>query len=117
MRAPRVGIAIVAMAIVAGLIGVVGIAHVNQRQQIIHLGYELSSATDELTRQREENRRLRLEKAALTNPERVRRLAESLGMTQPGPSQIRVINLEVWQESGQAGERAGDQLAAAEGEP
>lgn len=91
MRAPRVRIAVVAMIIFSLVVMGLGIAHVNRRQEVIRLGYELSKATDELTRQQEENRRLRLEKSALTNPERIRRLARSLGMSQPGPAQIRVI--------------------------
>ena len=92
MRAPRVRIAVVAMAIFGLLVVTLGIAHVNRRQEIIRMGYELSKATEELSRLQEENRGLRLEKSALTNPERIRRLAESLGMSQPGPSQIRVIH-------------------------
>ena len=91
MKAPRVRIAVVAMAIFCLLIVGLGIAHVNRRQEVIQLGYDLSRATDQLSRMQEENRRLRLEKSALTNPERIRRLAKSLGMSQPGPSQIRVI--------------------------
>jgi cell division protein FtsL len=91
MSAPPVKIAVVGLAIAAGLVMMLGIAHVNRRQEVIHLGYELSTATEELTRLQEENRRLRLEKAALTNPERIRRLAESLGMSHPGSTQIRVV--------------------------
>lgn len=98
MSAPPVKVAVVGLAIAAGLVMVLGIAHVHRRQEVIHLGYELSKVTEELSRAQEENRRLRLEKAALTNPERVRRLAESLGMSQPGPTQIRVV-------------REGDELA------
>lgn len=91
MKAAPVRIAVAGMAIAAALVMILGIAHVNRRQQVIRIGYELSKATERHTRLQQENRRLRLEKAALTNPERIRRLAESLGMQQPGPSQIRVI--------------------------
>lgn len=93
MNAPRVRIAVVAMAIFGILVMGLGIAHINRRQEVIRLGYLLSQATDRLARMQEENRRLRLEKSALTNPERIRRLAGSLGMSQPGPSQIRVIRI------------------------
>ena len=91
MKAPPVRVAVVALAIGCAIVMLLGIAHVNRRQQIIRLGYELSKATEELSQQQEENRRLRLEKSTLTNPERIRTLAESLGMTQPGPEQIRII--------------------------
>ena len=91
--APPVRIAVAGMIIAAMVASVLGIAHVARRQQVIGLGYELSRATEELSRQQEENRRLRLEKATLTNPERIRVLAQSLGMTQPGPDQIRVLRV------------------------
>ncbi len=79
------------MVICAVVLMTLGIAHVARRQQVIRLGYELSKVIEELSRQEEENRRLRLEKSTLTNPERIRWLAESLGMTQPGPAQIRIV--------------------------
>ena len=91
MKAPPVRIAVVAMAIFGILVMGLGIAHVNRRQEVVRLGYELSRAIDELSKAQEENRRLRLEKSALTNPERIRRLATALGMGPPGPEQIRVI--------------------------
>lgn len=91
MSAPPVKIAVMGMAILALVLMVLGMAHVARRQEIIRYGYELSKATDELARQQEDNRRLRLERSTLTSPERIRSMAESLGMTQPGPDQIRVI--------------------------
>lgn len=91
MRPAPVKIAVMGMSILALVLMILGIAHVDRRQQIIRYGYELSRATEELASRQEENRRLRLEKATLTNPERIRNLAESLGMTQPGPEQIRII--------------------------
>lgn len=113
MKAPRVRIAVAAMAIFAMLVMGLGIAHVNRRQEVIRLGYLLSKASDELTRRQEENRRLRLEKSALTNPERIRRVAESLGMSQPGPAQIRIIAAP----SGPAPSGPADKLARADGVP
>ncbi|MCG8418982.1 MAG: cell division protein FtsL [Proteobacteria bacterium] len=91
MNAPPVRIAVVGMIIAALIAVLLGAAHVARRQQVIWLGYELSRAIEDLAQKQEENRRLRLEKATLTNPERIKRLAASLGMTQPGPAQIRVI--------------------------
>lgn len=91
MNAPPVKIAVAGMAIVAVVLMILGVAHVARRQEIIRHGYELSRATEELARQQQDNRRLRAEKSTLTNPERIRALAEAMGMTQPGPDQIRVI--------------------------
>ena len=99
--APSVRIAVAGMAIAGLLVAVLGVVHVARRQQVIRMGYELTRATEELSQMQEENRRLRLEKATLTNPERIRWLAESLGMTQPGPDQIRVLS------GSQAGQPAG----------
>lgn len=99
MSAPPVKIAVAGLVIGAMLLMILGIAHVARQKQIIRIGYQLSKATEELSRNQEENRRLRMEKSALTSPERIQALAEGLGMKQPGPEQIRVI-------------RANDQLAA-----
>lgn len=79
------------MVIVAVVFGAIALAHVNRRQAVIRLGYDLGTATDQLRTQRETNRQLSLEKATLTRPERVRAMAQGMGMIQPAPSQVRVI--------------------------
>lgn len=91
MSAPPVKIAVAGMAVLALVAMLLGVAHVARRQEVVQLGYQLARATQELADNQEENRRLRLEKSILTNPARIRRLAASLGLTQPGPEQIRVI--------------------------
>ncbi len=116
MKAPPVRIAVIGMAVFALVLLTLGIAHVARRQQVIRLGYELSKATEELSRREEENRRLRLEKATLTNPDRIRRLAESLGMTQPGPAQIRVVKPGKRRHD-RSDRGDADKLAAREGRP
>jgi cell division protein FtsL len=93
VKAPTVKVAVGGMVVFATAAAIIGIAHVGRRQQVIQLGYQLSRATEALEREQEENRRLRLEKSILTNPARIEQLAESLGMTQPGPDQIRVISV------------------------
>ncbi len=93
MNVAPVKIAVVGMTLFATVIVLLGIAHVARRQEVIQLGYDLSKATEALTEEQEENRRLRLEKSILTNPERIRRLAAQLGMTPPGPEQIRVVRV------------------------
>lgn len=94
MTAPPVKVAVIGMAALALVAVLLGVAHVARHQQVIQLGYRLARATQKLADNQEENRRLRLEKSILTNPERIRRLAESLGMSQPGPEQIRVIRVQ-----------------------
>jgi cell division protein FtsL len=89
-RAPPIKIALTGMAIVAIVLMSLGVAHVARQQEVIRLGYDLAKATEALTRAREENRRLRLEKSTLTSPERIQRLAESLGMRQAEHEQIRM---------------------------
>ena len=50
-----------------------------------------SEKQDELRAAEEQNRRLRLERALLTAPERIERLAVELGMVHPEPEQIRAL--------------------------
>jgi cell division protein FtsL len=77
--------------IVAALLTGLGVQHVSHRRQRVRLGYELSAASAELRRVSEENRRLRLEKSVLTDPDRIERLAANLGMVRPTTDQIRVV--------------------------
>lgn len=79
--------------ILASLLCGLGIQHVSHRRERVRLGYELSSASAELRRVSEENRRLRLEKSVLTDPDRIERLAASLGMVRPSTDQIRVVEV------------------------
>jgi cell division protein FtsL len=65
--------------------------HVSRRRDVVRLGYELSAATAQLRHAQEENRRLRLEKSVLTQPDRIEGLAAGLGMIRPGPEQIRAV--------------------------
>jgi len=82
---------VVSLLILAGLLTGFGIRHVSERRERVRLGYELSAATAELRRVSEENRRLRLEKSVLTDPDRIERLAANLGMVRPSTDQIRVV--------------------------
>ena len=84
-------IAVVCMLLLAGVAIGLGVGHVSQRQEVIRLGYDLSEARAELRELEEESRELRLERSVLTNPERIRRLAETLGMSQPAEGQVRVV--------------------------
>ena len=70
----------------------IGLFRVHRQHQVIRTGYELSEAREELRDLEEEQNRLSLEESVLTNPGRIERLANSLGMIRPTPEQLRVID-------------------------
>jgi cell division protein FtsL len=66
--------------------------HVWSRIQVIHLGYEISSALKEERMLTETNKKLRLEIATLKSYGRIENIAVvELGMTKPKPDQMIVI--------------------------
>jgi len=66
--------------------------HVWSRIQVIHLGYEISSALKEGRTLTEANSKLRLEIATLKSYGRIENIAVAeLGMTKPKPDQVIVI--------------------------
>ncbi len=87
---PRVKPALLVLAAMTLL--AVGLHRVHRRHQVVRVGYELSEARAELRELQEERNRLRLEESVLTNPARIERLANALGMVRPAPSQLRVIS-------------------------
>jgi cell division protein FtsL len=93
-RAPRPPpssrVAVAAMLAIAAVIALLAVVHVARRQQVLRLGYELSEAAADLRARQEDNRRLRLEQSVLTSPERIERLARSMGLVRPSPEQLRV---------------------------
>lgn len=84
-------LAILAVLGLAVLMTGLALRHVGQRRTVVRLGYELSTATAELRRLDQEERRLRLEKSVLTNPARIEHLATELGMVRPTPEQVRLV--------------------------
>lgn len=84
-------VAVVCMMLLAAVAIALGVGHVSRRQEVIRLGYDLGRAMSELREEQEENRRLRLERSVLTNPDRIRKLAEARGMKQPTEGQVRVV--------------------------
>ena len=90
-EAPSVRIVIVAMVLVALMITAVGVVRVTRQHEVLRLGLALSKKSDEVRKLRETRRQLELELATLTAPDRIRRLATSLGMTTVAPDKIRVI--------------------------
>lgn len=92
MRPTRIYVALLVLGAVA--IGSMGMVRVHQRHQVIRVGYALSEARNELRDLQEEQSRLRLEESFLASPERIEKLAFSLGMIRATPDQMRIVSPE-----------------------
>ncbi len=93
IRQPTQRIPIVCMVVLTAMIGSLGVGHVFVRHDAIRLGYEFTKVSEELRKLREEHRRLLLEKAVLTAPDRIEVLAKKIGMRQPSETQIRAVTV------------------------
>jgi len=82
---------IVAMIMTAVALTSVGVIRVSRQHEVLRLGYQLSKHSDQVKRLEEVRRQLDLERATLTAPDRIRRLAGELGMTSVAPDRIRII--------------------------
>jgi cell division protein FtsL len=89
--AASVRAAIIAMVLIAVAVTGVAIAHVARRHEVVELGYALAKASTRLREAEEHHRRRELERATLSAPERIRMLAEKLGMVPTPPDQVRVV--------------------------
>lgn len=83
---------IAALVVLAVALTALGVFRVNRQHAVLRLGYELSRKSQHVRHLREVRRQLALERATLTAPDRIRRLATELGMTQIAPDRIRVIH-------------------------
>ena len=83
---------VIAMVLVACVVTGLGIVRVTRQHEVLRLGYQLDREAEKLGRLREVKRRLELELATLTAPERIRSLATQLGMTTVAPDRIRIID-------------------------
>ncbi len=99
MFKPQDGEAAPMRAIIITLVGIallltaVGVVRVTREHEVLRLGFELSRATERLQSLEETRRELELERATLTAPERIKRLATTLGMTSVKPENIRVVTV------------------------
>ena len=84
---------IVALVGVALLLTAVGVVRVTREHEVLSLGFDLSRATERLGALEETRRELELERATLTAPDRIKRLATTLGMTTVAPENIRVVTV------------------------
>ena len=82
---------VIALVIAAICLATAGVIRVKHQHEVLRLGYELSKKSEEVRRLRETRRQLELERATLSAPDRIRRLATQLGMTTVAPDKIRVI--------------------------
>jgi len=89
--APGSGHAVTVMVMLASLITGLAIAQVSRRHEVVRAGYVLSKESQRLEALRERNRALSVELATLTTPERLRELAEKLGMVPMRPEQVREV--------------------------
>jgi cell division protein FtsL len=82
---------VIAMVIAACLLTAIGVVRVSRQHEVLQLGLALSRESEHVRQLEEVRRRLELEHATLTAPDRIRRLASELGMTTVAPDKIRII--------------------------
>lgn len=83
---------VIALVVLACALTAVGVIRVTRQHEVLQLGYRLSHGSDLVRELREVHRRLELERATLTTPDRIRRLATQLGMTSVAPDKIRIVH-------------------------
>lgn len=86
-----VRIVVIAMVALAVTLTTVGVIRVSRQHEVLSLGYKLSKRSDQVKQLEEVRRRLELERATLSAPARIRRLATQLGMTPVAPDRIRIV--------------------------
>ncbi len=84
---------VIAMIVLACALTAIGVIRVSRQHEVLRLGYQLSRGSEEVRQLREVRRRLELERATLTAPDRIRRLATQLGMTTVAPDRIRIVDV------------------------
>lgn len=90
-KAASVRAFVIAMIAIAVAITTVAIVRVSRQHEVLRLGYQLSHESEQVRELREARRRLELEHATLTSPDRIRKLALQLGMVPVAPDKIRVV--------------------------
>ncbi|MBA3541546.1 MAG: cell division protein FtsL [Deltaproteobacteria bacterium] len=93
--AASVRVVVIVMVALACALTAIGILRVSRQHEVLRIGFELSRTSDRVRGLREQKRALELERATLTAPDRIRRLATQLGMTPVSPDKIRVVSSEI----------------------
>lgn len=78
-------------AILVLAIAALGFAMLMIRLEVTQEGYRLSGLRSEISKLREENRRLRLKTAELSSRDRLRRLAPHYHLAPPAPGQVVML--------------------------
>ena len=73
---------------VMSLLFVLVMVYVWQHFSAIEIGYNVEAQKQQVEQLREENRKLRLSEAQLTDPGRIDRIARQLGLDTPQPGQV-----------------------------
>jgi len=89
--APRSRRTIAVMTLITVLGTALAVQRVRARHEVVSLGYQLSRANEEVRALRETERQLELERATLTNPERINTLAAAMGMSPAAADVIRLV--------------------------
>jgi cell division protein FtsL len=84
---------VIAMVLVAAMLTGLGVVRVSRQHDVLRLGYQLDREAERVRQLREVKRRLEVELATLTAPERIRKLATQLGMTTVTPDRIRIVDV------------------------
>jgi cell division protein FtsL len=84
---------VIAMVLAACILVGLGVVRVTRQHDVLRIGYQLDREAEHVRRLREVNRRLEVELATLTAPERIRKLATQLGMTTVAPDRIRIVDV------------------------
>lgn len=92
-RAAPVRSIVIAMVLVTCTLVALAVVRVTRQHDVLRLGYQLDREAQHVRQLREINRRLEVELATLTAPERIRRLATQLGMTTVAPDRIRILDV------------------------
>ena len=84
---------VIALALAAAMLTALGVVRVKRQHDVLRLGYQLEREAGHVRQLHEVKRRLEVELATLTAPERIRRLATQLGMTTVAPDKIRIVDV------------------------
>lgn len=90
--APSIRAVAIMLVVAAALLTTIGVIRVTRQHEVLRLGFELSRATELTSKLHEAERQLELERATLTAPDRIRRLALQLGMVPISPDRIRIVH-------------------------
>lgn len=84
---------VIALVVLACVLTGLGVVRVTRQHEVLRLGYQLDREAERVRRLEETRRRLQVERATLTAPDRIKRLGTQLGMTTVAPDRIRIVDV------------------------